>query len=62
MMFSDLPHGEIWFAPIPRCPTHGQMKFDAKASLYVCMGYDGEGCDFTIPDDGLEWSPLGTVD
>jgi len=62
MLGQDIPHGTIWFAPIPKCPAHGKMKYDMPTDRYICVGFDGEGCDFTIDNEHLEWSPLGTVD
>ena len=58
----DISHGVIWFAPIPKCPTHGMMHYSKAVGMYICHGFDGEGCPYTLPDDDLDWSPLGTTD
>jgi len=60
--FQDIPNGTIWFAPLPTCPTHGKMKYDMPTDRYVCVGFDGEGCDYTVDNEKLEWSPLGTTE
>jgi hypothetical protein len=30
----------------PVCPTHGPMRYRMPMDWWVCIGYDGEGCDF----------------
>lgn len=54
--------GEVWFASRPRCPVHGQMRYDLAACRWSCAGWDGEGCDHTVAGEELEWCPLGTVE
>jgi hypothetical protein len=48
----DIPGGTpIYILPRegPACPTHGgHMKLKFSMDLYECMGYDGEGCDYTV--------------
>jgi hypothetical protein len=44
---------EIWISKMPRCPVHGQMKEDLPRDLWMCVGYDGEGCDFEVTNE--EW-------
>lgn len=57
---------DVWYMPIPVCPVHGEMKRRTvdggngyNATLWVCPGFDGEGCDYRPGD--LEWQPLGTT-
>lgn len=38
--------GVAFIAPMPRCPTHGQMQF--RCDGWVCVGWDGEGCDYEL--------------
>lgn len=55
--------GKVWFAPIPTCPVHkGPMKYLMEIDLYVCSGWDGEGCEYTLTSEALDWWQLGTVD
>lgn len=54
--------GEVFIAPLPRCPVHGQMK--SRYDGWVCVGWDGEGCDYELPgldQLGLFATPLGHV-
>jgi hypothetical protein len=52
-----------WFAPIPVCPAHGQMRPDhAGAARWTCRGYDGEGCDTPpVQWTDADWQPLGRI-
>jgi hypothetical protein len=36
--------GRIFIAERPRCPTHGPFAWDGAGQMWVCHGYDGEGC------------------
>lgn len=53
---------EVWVAPLPRCPTHGGMHYDAKAYTWVCHGWDGEGCPHTVTDEQLVYERAGTTE
>jgi hypothetical protein len=44
---------EMFIAKLPRCPTHGQMNEDLPRDLWMCHGYDGEGCNYTVTNE--EW-------
>ena len=62
----------MWTAPLPRCPTHGQMNFRTpqtgwrdgtygfwEEGTWVCNGWDGEGCDYQAPP--LVWARVSDV-
>lgn len=42
--------------PVPECPEHGPMSLaaaerflvGANVLVWVCHGFDGEGCDYTV--------------
>lgn len=42
--------------PAPECPEHGQMELcvatrhpdGANVLVWVCHGFDGEGCDYQV--------------
>jgi hypothetical protein len=55
---------EMYISKLPKCPKHGQMKEDLTRDLWMCAGYDGEGCDYTMTME--EWyatfRALGTID
>jgi hypothetical protein len=52
--------GYGWTAPLPRCPVHGQMKhFPGTVLSWYCAGFDGEGCDYVVTGDDINWQPLG---
>jgi hypothetical protein len=53
---------EIWVAPLPRCPAHGGMHYDAPHCQWVCHGWDGEGCDHVVGDDQLAYERAGTAE
>jgi hypothetical protein len=58
-------------APLPRCPVHGQMHYreappfpptgECSPGRWVCHGFDGEGCEYAVEDDALDWTPIGTA-
>ena len=62
---------DAYFATVPRCPVHGQLSrrtqtkpYSDGSSLIVrtwwaCAGWDGEGCDYQIADEDLDWQYLG---
>lgn len=57
----------LFTAPVPECPDHGPMKprtGDAgngyTGTVYVCPGWDGEGCDYEAPP--RQWSEIGIAD
>ena len=56
----------IMTAPHPRCPTHGQTSCEAHPRaallLWVCHGFDGEGCSYTATEADLDWTAAGTAD
>jgi len=54
------PGGQVFAAPLPRCPTHGQMS--RGEGHWVCHGFDGEGCDYEVTDEDADWQYIGTVD
>jgi hypothetical protein len=65
MIWMDIPGGSpIYILPRegPACPTHGgHMKLKFSMDLYECMGYDGEGCDYTIMVETM-LIEIGTTD
>jgi len=56
---------ELYIASAPECPQHGPMKARPgsingyTATVYVCPGFDGEGCDYEAP--AAEWKHIGWV-
>ena len=61
--------GQAWIAENPRCPTHGQMsrvtelfRGQVGQAGWICWGYDGEGCTYTVGDDELDWQLLGPAE
>jgi hypothetical protein len=52
---------DVYYAPHPRCPTHGQMSWQGYATgLWVCHGFDGEGCcEHTVSHDEMGWTLVG---
>jgi hypothetical protein len=54
--------GEAMFAHQPRCPEHGQMRYDQLMSRWECRGFDGERCPHVVTDEELSWTPLGAVE
>lgn len=63
---------DLYIAPLPRCPVHGQMSVVtdffrgvAGKSGYVCRGYDGEGCyagPVSVAADEQPWTLIGRSD
>lgn len=56
--------GKIFILPKdgPICPKHkGHMKLREQMDLYVCKGFDGEGCDYTIMMETM-LIEIGTTD
>jgi hypothetical protein len=47
--------GEMYIAPIPHCPTHGQMSHHVGLAAWICHGFDGEGCDYTVREQDMGW-------
>ena len=50
--------GSIGVLPVPECPEHGEMHLRVACDpadvtivffVYVCHGFDGEGCDRLVP-------------
>lgn len=37
------------------CRLHGPMRYVFALYMYVCKGFDGEGCDRTISDELLKY-------
>jgi hypothetical protein len=37
----------------PVCPIHGRMQHRFITCLWVCNGYDGEGCEWRVTDEQL---------
>lgn len=56
--------GDCWFAPVPRCPAHGDgpMTYDPIMSWWVCHGWDGEGCPHRVTDEEREWAHAGVAE
>jgi len=46
----------------PDCPTHGKMKLDFARNQYICVGFDGEGCEHIVLAEGVPWKIIGKVD
>jgi hypothetical protein len=44
----------------PNCPIHlGPMKLDIARDGFVCLGWDGEGCDeFMSMEDYVDMRPM----
>jgi hypothetical protein len=67
-------NGGSMFAPLPRCPVHGQMTHRMETepaiegvriitrSWWACHGWDGEDCEHTVDDADLDWTPAGPLD
>jgi hypothetical protein len=55
------PADGYFMAPIPRCPEHTHMHFDFPTDRWICHGWDGEGCPYTVTAEALDWTPLGTI-
>jgi hypothetical protein len=55
---------EVWIAKPPECPTHGQMKEVPSLDIWMCVGYDGEGCNFTVTMEAWHatFKTIGTID
>ncbi len=53
--------GEVYIAPLPVCPVHGKMHFDAPRDWWTCPGWDGEGCGRAVSAEELEWQHAGTT-
>lgn len=62
--------GDLYVAPIPKCPVHGQMSLRLAADIgiktedvgfvYVCHGFDGEGCGHLVRVDDQDWQHIGS--
>jgi hypothetical protein len=59
--------GDLYIAPVPQCPEHGRMKSRTgdigngyTGTIWVCPGWDGEGCDYRAPPP--EWRKIGVTD
>ena len=57
----------MYVAPLPRCPAHGQMSprpalVGGGDAGWVCHGWDGEGCPYTVAASSVEWRPIGHAD
>lgn len=58
--------GPAYIAVTPRCPEHGEMKPRSgdcgngyTGTLWVCLGWDGEGCGYQAPRP--EWRQIGVA-
>jgi hypothetical protein len=55
----------VFIEVTPQCPEHGPMKARLgqaqgyTCTVWVCPGWDGEGCDYQAPS--REWGQLGWV-
>lgn len=58
----------LYVAPIPECPVHGRMHLRLAADpavtedvdfVYVCHGFDGEGCDQIVLSRDQGWKYIG---
>ncbi len=47
------------WAPLPRCPVHGQMSL--REGRWVCHGFDGEGCPHVLELDEADWQRIGEL-
>jgi hypothetical protein len=55
--------GDVYAAPAQFCPVHhGRMPFDLGRMIWICHGWDGEGCDYTVSSDEAGWTYVGTGD
>jgi hypothetical protein len=55
--------GDMWIAPVPKCPVHGQMNFTPRGApldegTWICHGWDGEGCDHVVRGRDQEWTRI----
>lgn len=61
---------DLYVAPIPQCPVHGQMHVGvvtrptdgANELAYVCHGFDGEGCDRIVRPGEQNWQYIGEAE
>jgi len=59
--------GIAYYKDPPSCPTHGKMKVCVcggdhhGGTVYICVGFDGEGCDYVVSSDDLPWKLLGQI-
>lgn len=44
-----------WAEPVPRCPRHAYLHYDRRARAWLCDGWDGEGCGYTVDGDQLDY-------
>jgi len=61
MMGND-GRGEVYATVAPRCPTHGQMHFDMPCDMWRCRGFDGEGCEYMVAMEDIQWEHIGWID
>ncbi len=60
--------GDLYTAPIPHCPVHGgpmkprtgDVGNGYTGTVWVCPGWDGEGCDYEAPPQ--EWTCIGKTE
>jgi len=59
MELPDPANATVFGQPQPTCPTHGRMHYQqdrpncgwdcaCEPARFICHGYDGEGCDYTV--------------
>lgn len=61
---------DLYVAPIPKCPEHGQMHLrvaqrpedGANIFVYICHGFDGEGCDHLVRVSDQDWQHIGEAE
>lgn len=58
--------GQVYIKSIPRCPVHGQMRMSRDVPppkvLWVCAGWDGEGCGYEMGGAEIPWVRIGEID
>lgn len=53
---------ELYYVPLPVCPLHGELRWDAARFLYYCPGYDAGDCSMTVMIEQLDIQYVGRVD
>jgi hypothetical protein len=57
-----LTMGTAHYKVPPDCPTHGKMKLEFGPNQYICVGFDGEGCEHVVPAEEVPWRILGEIE
>jgi hypothetical protein len=57
----DLTFETGQIAIVPSCPVHGQMSLDFTMDTWTCCGWDGEGCEYQVRVEDLDWIPARDI-